>query len=186
MLERRLTIDEVNRLGPDDALDLLGGLFEGTPSILSQVLEDRPFASRDALYASACATLDGLGRERRLALIRAHPDLVGRAALAGTLSTDSIAEQRAAGLSADTLTAGEIARFQEMNTRYQERFGFPFVICARDNQKQSILRGLAERLEHDRETEIATAIAEIRRIAWYRLDALLRDDASGNGKIRQQ
>lgn len=186
MTDTRVGIEAVNQRVKDDAADLLGGLFEHTPSIVARTLERGPFASRDELYRELCATVHDLDRDQQLALIRAHPDLVGRAALAGTLSTDSIAEQRAAGLSADTLTAGEIARFQEMNARYQERFGFPFVICTRDNQKQSILRGLAERLEHDRETEIATAIAEIWRIAWYRLDALLRDDASGNDKIRQQ
>lgn len=185
MSMRRLTIDEVNGLAPGDALDLLGGLFEGPPSIVAATLAGRPFASRDTLYDALCATADGLDRERTLALIQAHPDLVGRAALAGTLNPESTAEQDVAGLSADALTRDEIARFQEMNAHYQQRFGFPFVICARENRKESILRGLAGRLTHDQETEVANAIREIERIAWHRLAALVSDGAAGNGEERQ-
>lgn len=186
MTDSRLSIDEVNRLDPAHGLDLLGGVFEDSPWIVGRALEAGPFASRDALYRALCDSVEGLDRERKIALIRAHPDLVGRAALAGTLSKDSTAEQREAGLSADALTADEIARFQEANAAYQERFGFPFVICARENRKESILRGFAERLGHDRETEIATAIREIRRIAWYRLDDLVSDDAGDDGESGQR
>ncbi len=120
-------------------------------------------------------------QERQLALIRAHPDLVGRAALAGTLSRESTAEQRAAGLDPDALTAEEIARFQEANQAYKDRFGFPFVICARENTKDAIIAGLASRLGNDRHTEIATALREIDRIAWNRLEDIVGDDASHGG-----
>ncbi|HEV2067492.1 MAG TPA: 2-oxo-4-hydroxy-4-carboxy-5-ureidoimidazoline decarboxylase [Thermomicrobiales bacterium] len=184
--DTRISVGGLNRLDRREALDLLGGLFEDSPSIVARALEGGPFASRDALYRALCDSVDRLDRERKIALIRAHPDLVGRAGLAGTLSRDSTAEQRAAGLSADALAAGEVARFQEANAAYQERFGFPFVICARENRKESILRGFAERLGHDRETEIATAIREIRRIAWYRLDALVSDDAGDDGESGQR
>lgn len=179
--DSRISIAQVNRLDPAEALDLLGGLFEDSPWLVAQALEGRPFASRDALYKALCGIVDGLDRGQTIALIRAHPDLVGRAALAGTLSKESTAEQRATGLSVDALTPDEVARFREANAAYQERFGFPFVICARENRKESILRGFAERLPHDRETEIATAIGQIRRIAWYRLDDLVMDDARDHG-----
>ena len=100
-----------------------------------------------------------------MALIQAHPDLVGRAALAGTLTPESTSEQAAAGL--DRLTQAEIADFQSISTRqYQARFGFPFVICARENKKASILAGFAARLQHTREQEIENALAR-----WPRLPA---------------
>lgn len=185
MAERRLTIVQVNQLDTATALDLLGGIFENTPAIVGQAMELRPFASRDALYKALCATVEDLDRDQQLALIWAHPDLVGRAALAGTLSKDSTAEQHAAGLSADALTPDEIVRFRELNAAYGERFGFPFVICARENRKESILLGLTERSAHDLETEIASAIREIERIAWHRLDALVSDDAAPDVEERQ-
>lgn len=174
-------MEEVNRINPSRGLDLLGGLFEDSPWIVARALERRPFASREAFYKALRKVVDNLDREQKVALIRAHPDLVGRAALAGTLGQASTTEQRAAGLGADALTPDEITRFGEMNATYRERFGFPFVICARENRKESILRGLAERLPNDREVEIATAIRQIQRIAWYRLDDVVRDDAGGDG-----
>ena len=182
----RLSIDEVNRIDPAHGLDLLGGLFEDSPWIVARALEQRPFASREVFYGVLCGIVDSFEREQKVALTRAHPDLVGRAALAGTLSRDSTAEQRVAGLAADALTPDEVARFQQANAAYQERFGFPFVICARENRKESILRGLAERLSNDREVEIATAIREIRRIAWYRLDDLVSDDAGDDREPGQR
>jgi 2-oxo-4-hydroxy-4-carboxy-5-ureidoimidazoline decarboxylase len=105
--------------------------------------------------------------ERQVALIRAHPDLVGRAALAGTLTPESAGEQAAAGL--DRLTPDEVATFTQLNATYRDRFGFPFVICARGNKKESILAGFDGRLDNTREREIATALDEIAKIAHFRL-----------------
>jgi OHCU decarboxylase len=109
----------------------------------------------------------GVTEDEQVALIRAHPDLVGRAALAGTLSSASTAEQAAAGL--DRLTPDEIADFTRLNAEYQARFGFPFVICARENKKESILAGFSARLTNSREREIQAALAEIAKIGWLRL-----------------
>lgn len=106
-------------------------------------------------------------QERRIALIRAHPDLVGRVAQEGRLSQDSTAEQRAAGL--DQLTPDEIKRFERHNAEYREKFGFPFVICARENKKDAILEAFPRRLENGRDEEIETALTEIGRIAWLRM-----------------
>jgi len=115
---------------------------------------------------------------RQEALIRAHPDLVGQAALAGTLTRASTGEQAAAGLDAGALTEDEIAAFARNNAAYRERFGFPFVICARENRKESILAGFAARLGNTREREIRQALREIGKIAWYRLaDVVAGDDA---------
>jgi 2-oxo-4-hydroxy-4-carboxy-5-ureidoimidazoline decarboxylase len=98
-------------------------------------------------------------------LIRAHPDLVGAAARAGTLTRKSTAEQARI----DDLTPDEIARFERDNARYWERFGFPFVICVREIKKQPILAGFESRLQHDPATEQRNALDEIPQLAWYRL-----------------
>ncbi len=107
-----------------------------------------------------------------MALIAAHPDLVGRAARNGTLTPSSREEQAAAGL--DRLGPAEIATFDELNAAYRERFGFPFVICVRENRKEAIVRGLRERVRNAREAEIGTAIGEIEKIARLRLLDLVR------------
>jgi OHCU decarboxylase len=105
----------------------------------------------------------------QLALIQAHPDLAGRAALTGRLGSSSTGEQLAAGLDPQALTAAEIEAFQDGNASYRQRFCFPFVICARENGKEQILARLRERMDHDRDVEMAIALREIGRIAWYRL-----------------
>src|SRR5690606_39037515 len=93
--------------------------------------------------------------------------LVGRLARAGQLTHESTREQASAGL--DRLSPDEIAAFDRHNAAYQAKFGFPFVICARENRKDAILAAFPVRLAHSREQEIATALAEIGKIAWLRL-----------------
>lgn len=162
-----LTLAELNAMDRDAFTAALAGLFEGPPWIVVEAWDARPFASRRALHAALLHVMEAAPQERKVALIRAHPDLVGRAALAGTLSPASTAEQATAGL--DRLSPDEIAAFQRLNAEYQARFGFPFVICARENKKESILAGFEARMKHSREQEVATALAEIAKICWLRL-----------------
>lgn len=166
-----------------EAAGLLGHLFEHSPWVAAETWNQRPFAKIEALHRALCATMHGASATRKLALIRAHPDLVGRAALAGTLTPASVREQAAAGLGADDLTRDEIAAFTAANAAYTERFGFPFVICARENRKAHILAGLAERIHHDRATEIATALGQIELIAWYRLIDVVGDGADARAGV---
>ena len=107
------------------------------------------------------------GLVREMALIRAHPDLVGRAALAGTLTQASTSEQAGAGL--HRLTPEEIATFQKYNSEYREKFGFPFVICARLNKKAAILEAFPRRLKNSMQEEMRAALEEIYKIAYFRL-----------------
>lgn len=171
---------EIDVLGREELVERLGHLFESSPWIVGEAWQTRPWGISAALHRALREVVANAGEKRQLALIRAHPDLVGQAALAGTLSRESTAEQRAAGLDSDALSAAEIARFGEANAAYQARFGFPFVVCARENRKEAILAGLAARLHNDRETEIATALREIDRIAWYRLSDAVVDDGCGD------
>jgi OHCU decarboxylase len=145
-----------------------GALFEHSPWVAEAAWEDGPFADDEALLAAKVAAVRRAPRESQLALIRAHPDLAGRAAVAGELTADSAREQASAGL--DRLTPEEYEAFTRTNAAYRERHGFPFVICAREHDKTSILAAAAERLEHDTETEVGVALDEIAKIARLRLE----------------
>jgi 2-oxo-4-hydroxy-4-carboxy-5-ureidoimidazoline decarboxylase len=172
----RFTLGDVNALDQDAFVAALGGLFEGPPWIVEEAWKARPFASLDALHAALGRVMYAAPQERQVALLRAHPDLVGRAALSGTLSPASTGEQAAAGL--DRLTPDEIVTFQQLNREYLGRFGFPFVICARENKKESILAGFAARLGQAREQEIATALREVAKICRLRLYDTVEADES--------
>lgn len=176
---RKLTLDEVNSLGEEAFVQELGGLFEGQPWIVAGAWPRRPFASLEALYQTLCSIMYEASVEQQVALLRAHPDLVGRAALAGTLSPASTGEQAAAGL--DRLTSEEIATFQSNNQAYRARFGFPFVICARANKKASMLAGFAARLSHTYDQEISLALAEVAKICALRLDDLVEETSVAQG-----
>ncbi|HEX5547679.1 MAG TPA: 2-oxo-4-hydroxy-4-carboxy-5-ureidoimidazoline decarboxylase [Ktedonobacterales bacterium] len=162
-----ISLDRLNALDQSDFVAALGGIFEGPPWIVTEAWAARPFGDVDALYAALCRVMYAAASERKVALIQAHPDLVGRAARTGTLGAASTAEQAAAGL--NDLAADEIATFERLNAEYQQRFGFPFVICARENKKESILTGFAARMRNTREQEIATALDEIAKICRLRL-----------------
>ena len=163
----RLSLEMLNQLDRRAFAETLGHIFEHSPWVAEAAWAARPFASVAALHQAMCQAMEGAGEARHVALIAAHPDLVGRAALAGTLTPDSTREQAAAGL--DRLAPEEAARFAELNAAYRARFGFPFVICARENKKAAILAGFDARLGNPRKQEIATALGEICKIAWYRL-----------------
>ena len=172
----RWHMSEINALDRKAFVERLGFLFEGSPWIATETWDSRPWSTREALHAALMEVVARASQEHQLALIRAHPDLVGRASLAGTLTRESTAEQRAAGLDPGALRDDEIAGFQKANAEYQSQFGFPFVICARDNQKAAILNALSERLGNDRRTEIETTLREIGKIAWHRLAETVDDD----------
>jgi 2-oxo-4-hydroxy-4-carboxy-5-ureidoimidazoline decarboxylase len=162
------TIDYLNTCSEDAFVAAVGFAFEDSPWIAHAAAADRPFVGRDALHAAMVAIVQNATAAAQVALIRAHPDLAGRVAREGRLTAASAAEQAGAGLGA--LTADEIARFDADNGAYRTTFGFPFVICARENTKTSILAALAARRQNDRATEIATALAEIAKIARLRIE----------------
>lgn len=158
---------ELNASGPHRFLEVCGPLYEHSPWVAERAWSRRPFASRHALHAALEEAVAAATAAEQLALIRAHPDLVGRAAREGRLTAASTTEQAAAGLGG--LSADEIAAFEAYNTAYYDRFGFPFVICARENKKDAILGAFPVRLAHDADEERAAALVEIGRIGWLRL-----------------
>ena len=162
-----MTLTQLNALSLDAFVRVVGPVFEHSPWIAEATWAKRPFASVEELHRALCETVRAAGEAKQLALIRAHPDLVGKLASAGQLTKKSTAEQASAGL--DKLTPEETELFQTNNTAYKEKFGFPFVICARLNKKDAILNGFKVRLQNPRDQEIRTAVAEIFKIAELRL-----------------
>lgn len=140
-------------------------LFEHSPWVEARA--DAQPSSGDR-HADLMAVVHAATPEEQLALIRAHPELAGKAAIDRTLTDASAAEQASAGL--DRLSEDEFARFHALNAAYRERFDFPFIICVRLTDKAGILSAMEARLANDREAEIATAIAEIGEIVRLRLE----------------
>ena len=148
-----------------------GGVFEESPWIAREAWEARPFGSVDALHAAMVWVVEHSPASARLELIRAHPDLAGKAAIAGELTPESTREQAAAGL--DRLTPAQYERITGLTASYRERFGFPFVVCAREHTADSIVVTAERRLEASPDEEEQTALTEIAKIARLRLDDLV-------------
>ena len=166
-----MTLDDLNHLDRAAFVATLGGVFEHSPWVASRAFEARPFLDLADLHDMMVKAVAAASDDENLALICAHPDLVGRLAREGRLTRESTAEQSAAGLHA--LTDEEAAAFDRYNAAYRDKFGFPFIICARENKKVAILAAFPTRLDQDRETEIETALAEIYKIARLRLADLI-------------
>ncbi|HMP82383.1 MAG TPA: 2-oxo-4-hydroxy-4-carboxy-5-ureidoimidazoline decarboxylase [Verrucomicrobiota bacterium] len=170
-LARKMILKQLNSFSCEEFVRIIGPVFEHSPWIAEATWSKRPFASVDELHRALCQTVADADEEQQLALIRAHPDLVGKLALAGQLTKESTGEQASAGL--DQLTPQEIELFQKNNTAYKEKFGFPFIICARLNKKDAILNGFKVRLQNSPEQEIKTALEEIGKIAYLRLSDIV-------------
>jgi len=160
-------------LNEADFMTGFGGIYEHSPwvatTIWSQGLgsDDRQVA-HFALRMQAI--VDAAGHDRQLALLRAHPELAGKLAIAGGLTAESSSEQAGAGL--DSCTPDEFARFSSLNDRYGARFGHPFIIAVRGLDRAAILTAFEARIDNDPETEFATALAEVHKIARLRLELL--------------
>lgn len=167
-----LPVSELNDGSAERFVAHVGPVFEHSPWIAEAAWSGRPFRSRDDLQAKLLATLRTAPREQQVALIRAHPDLAGRLARENALTAASTGEQASAGL--DRLSPEELARFTAANALYRERFGFPFVICARLNDKMAMLRAFERRLPLPVDEEIGNALTEIGKIAALRLADLVQ------------
>ncbi|MGI9203465.1 MAG: 2-oxo-4-hydroxy-4-carboxy-5-ureidoimidazoline decarboxylase [Woeseiaceae bacterium] len=148
-----------------------GGIYEHSDWVPRESFNEAIHANDSGELAALFAQcVDNASHERRLKLIRAHPDLAGRAAIAGELTVESNSEQASAGI--DQCTPEEFARFQDLNNRYTEKFGFPFVMAVRNSNRNAILSAFAARLHNNAADEFETAIAEIHKIARMRLNAM--------------
>ncbi|MEL6870468.1 MAG: 2-oxo-4-hydroxy-4-carboxy-5-ureidoimidazoline decarboxylase [Pseudomonadota bacterium] len=154
-------------------METFSGVYEHSPWI-AQTVWDGGLRERhddvDGLAQALADVVDSAGVDKGLALINAHPDLAGKAAVAGELTAESTTEQSAAGISQCTPT--EFKRFQTMNAQYKRRFGMTFVMAVRFSNRHDILKAFEQRLQHEPDEEYRRAIDEIHRIAHWRLQAI--------------
>ncbi len=153
-----------------------GDIYEHSPWVAELAWE----RGLDARHDHPAALAEAMGEvlatapaERQLEVIRAHPDLAGKAAIAGDLTDDSTREQAGAGL--DQCSPEELARFERLNAAYKTKFGFPFVMAVKGSDRFAILDAFEVRLEHDPAEERRTAVEQINRIARFRLEARAED-----------
>ena len=167
------TLEQLNAASPAEALQMLDGLYEHSPWIAEAALQQRPFRSLAQLKYAMVQVLNGAGMERQLELIRAHPELAGKAMVAQALTAESTNEQSQAGLT--HCTPEEFARIQQLNADYNARFGFPFILAVRGPRgtglsRQEIIATFARRLSNHPDFERAEALRNIHRIAEIRLN----------------
>ena len=163
----RLPLAAVNALSQPEFVGLLGGVYEHSPWMAERCWQRLPVDGIHGLLGVMRTTLAAATQDEQLALIRAHPDLAGRAALCGELTAESNREQASAGL--DQCSAEELARFHALNNAYKAKFGFPFIMAVKGASRIQILRGFERRIHNTPETEFTTALAHINRIASFRI-----------------
>jgi 2-oxo-4-hydroxy-4-carboxy-5-ureidoimidazoline decarboxylase len=158
---------DLNQTSPVAFVAALGDTFERAPWVAEAAYAKRPFASVAELHAAMIGVVRAAPRETQLAFLRAHPDLAGKAARAGTMTEHSTHEQASVGL--DSLGDEEFARFHRLNDAYRQKFGFPFIVCVRRHTRDSILTQFERRLGNDLATEFAAALQEISYITRLRI-----------------
>jgi len=166
-----VTLDELNRMDERAFVAALGGIYEHSPWVAAGAAVRRPFASIDALATSMAAVVADAGEARQLALIRAHPELAGKAMVRKELTAESTGEQSHAGLT--DCSPAEFARLTNLNARYNAKFGFPFILAVKGYDRAGVIAEFARRVERDRAAEFAESLRQIDRIARLRLDALV-------------
>ncbi len=164
MTDAPISLDAVNAMDAATFVAAFGDVAEHAPWVAEEAATCRPFATREAMIDAFARAVADADPERQKALLLAHPDLAGKAALAPA----SAREQAGAGL--DRLTPAEFARFTELNTAYRERHGIPFIFAVRGASKADILAAFEERLDNRPDAEFSRAIGEVERIIQYRIE----------------
>ncbi len=174
-----ISLDTLNTASPATFVQLLGDIFGHSPWIAESAAKRRPFATVEALHSAMFSEIAGAPVEARREFVARHPELAGRQALQGEMTSDSVAEQGSAGL--HRLSQAELDRFDRLNRAYQDKFGFPFVICVRRHTRASILAEFERRVAAEPDGELATALQEIFYITRLRIDA--RVDGPGKPQV---
>lgn len=165
------TLAELNAMPEAAFVGVLGGIYEHSPWFAESAARKRPFADLASLAAALREAVDLAGREAQLALVRAHPELAGKAAVRGELTDESTREQSGAGL--HLCTPAEFERLQQLNADYNRKFGFPFILAVRGYDRHGIIAEFARRIDNTPDVELQTCINQIHRIAQFRLDDLV-------------
>jgi 2-oxo-4-hydroxy-4-carboxy-5-ureidoimidazoline decarboxylase len=159
-----IALSRINAMSEKDFLEAFGNIAEHSPWVAAAAAERRPFTDLDAMIDAFEEAVRAAPAERRLALLRAHPDLAGKAR---AIAEASRREQVGAGL--DSLSSDELARFTALNDRYREKFGFPFIYAVKGAPKHRILAAFEERLGNSLERELDNALSQVSRILRFRL-----------------
>jgi len=176
----RISLAALERMDRASFIATFGGVFEHSPWVAEGAWASAPFADGRQLHEAMVRVVREAPHERQLALVRAHPELAGKAAIRGELTEASTSEQAGSGL--NRLTEAEDARFRELNERYKERFGFPFVMAVKHGRKGEILDAFAARLGSMPSEELSRAITEIGKIAGYRLDDMIEKGTTADAR----
>lgn len=166
-----LTLADLSALDRDAFVGAVGAVFEHSPWVMERAWERRPFGSRAALITALGDVLREAGRERQLSLINAHPELAGKLAIRGALTADSAREQAGAGLA--ECSPEEFFSLQQLNSAYRDKFGWPFIVAVKGLNRQQIIAEMTRRIERTPDDEFAEALAQILRIASFRLEDLI-------------
>jgi 2-oxo-4-hydroxy-4-carboxy-5-ureidoimidazoline decarboxylase len=164
----------INAMDQTAFVQKFGGIFENSPWVAEKAWEKRPFATLNEMHAAMVAVAKYAPATAQLALLQSHPDLAGKEAQAGTMTTSSVSEQASAGLNA--LSHDEMTQISDLNAAYKKKFGFPFIIAVRMHTKEGILFEFNRRLQNDTQTEFANDLQNVYVITRLRLNKLL--DAS--------
>ncbi len=168
-------IDRINQLSRESFIRKFQFLFEHSPWVVESIADDRPFVDVDAMHLAMIMTVARSGIDKQLSLLRAHPQLADRVAIANGLTRESASEQASVGL--DLLTEAEFERFHVLNRAYHQKFDFPFIICVRLTDKEGILSAMESRLANDAISERETALEEVYKIVGLRLIDAAEDNS---------
>lgn len=171
-MANKLNIDSVNNLSDAAFVDLFKNVVELWPNAAEAIVQQRPFVNVDELILAFANYLQNLDVEMKVGVLQSHPDLAGKLLTEDKLSIESAAEQAFAGL--NRLTNEQATTLVELNDEYSKKFGFPFVICVRQNNKiERILTGIRERLPNNRNEEIINGINHVKNICQIRIEQLV-------------
>jgi 2-oxo-4-hydroxy-4-carboxy-5-ureidoimidazoline decarboxylase len=171
MKAMQYTLDQINHISADAFVAALSGIFEHSPWVAEVAAAQRPYASIDALHHTMSNIVETADEEEQLALINAHPELAGKAAVRGELTAESTREQSGAGLA--QCTQEEFDKLLRLNEAYRGKFGFPFILAVRGYDRHGIIANFEARLNNSRADELRASLDQIYRIARFRLDDLI-------------
>jgi len=170
-----ISLSSLNEMNENAFVATLKDVFEHSQWVAEGVSSQRPFKSVRSLHSAMVGVVGDASQRKQLDLICAHPDLAGKATLAGDLTDSSTSEQAGAGL--DTLSSEEYQNFHALNDAYKSRFGFPFILAVKGHDKHSIMKAFENRLSNDAEQEQIEALRQIGEIGRFRLEALIKYEA---------
>ncbi len=178
-----MDLTAINRMSSAVFIETFGNVFEHSPWVAQAAWAAHPFETYDALYQAMFDAVRHAPPAQVLELLRAHPDLAGKEAREGTMTTNSVSEQASAGL--DALAKEEVQSMQQLNAAYRAKHGFPFIIAVRNYSKSGIFREFERRLQHDTEIEFHNNLEQIFDIVGMRLDRLLSRNSAQQSPERK-